>query len=239
MIFTNNGRKRLPLNELAPPQPYTKDTLLLNSQDFQDIIVYVGTLEIDPNINPNDISALNNKGNALANLGDYSEAIQYYDRALEIDTNDTLALNGKGNVLYDLGRYEEAIRYFDKVLTIDANNISALNNKGAALANLDNSEENNKYLNKVLEQQSNATRVSYNENEDVAILTGYVKNRQYSAQDLKQEHQYAILLNDLDRYEDFNGLHYISSSTDSKSKIVDKTTVDKIERYSSLQHRRI
>ena len=67
-------------------------------------------------------------------LGRYDEAIQYYDKALQIDPNDTVALNNKGVALSDLDRYDEAIQNYDKALQIDPNYTDALNNKGNALS---------------------------------------------------------------------------------------------------------
>ena len=49
-------------------------------------------------------TALFSKGDALFDLGRYDEAIQNYDKALQIDPNDTYALNEKGDALYDLDR---------------------------------------------------------------------------------------------------------------------------------------
>ena len=67
------------------------------------------------------------------NLGKYDEAIQYYDKALQVDPNYTDALNNKGDALYDLDKYDEAIQIFDKALQIDPNDTDALNSKGDAL----------------------------------------------------------------------------------------------------------
>ena len=39
---------------------------------------------------------LRNKGDALVELGNYEEAISFYDQALEIDPDDNDALNNKG-----------------------------------------------------------------------------------------------------------------------------------------------
>ena len=46
--------------------------------------------------------SLNGKGNALYSQGNYTQAIQYYDKALAVDPNDKDALNGKGDALYSL-----------------------------------------------------------------------------------------------------------------------------------------
>jgi Flp pilus assembly protein TadD len=50
-------------------------------------------------IDPSDRHALNNKGNALLALGNYTGAILHYDKALTIDPNDGDALNNKGAAL--------------------------------------------------------------------------------------------------------------------------------------------
>src|SRR5436853_129877 len=62
-----------------------------------------------------------NKGISLDDLGRYSEAIECYDKCLEIDKNHKEAWNNKGNTLNNLGRYSEAIECFDKCLEIDNN----------------------------------------------------------------------------------------------------------------------
>ncbi|MFZ0513272.1 MAG: tetratricopeptide repeat protein [Candidatus Nitrosopolaris sp.] len=71
----------------------------------------------------------NDKGWALAGLGNDTGAIKYLDEALVIDPIDKLALNNKGWALYGLGNYTEAIAYYDKALAIDPNYELALNNK--------------------------------------------------------------------------------------------------------------
>jgi tetratricopeptide (TPR) repeat protein len=83
-----------------------------------------------------NVSALINKGLALAHLGNYIQAIQYYDKALDIDPNNVDALYNKGNALDNLGNHTQAISYYNKVLDINPNDSDALNNKGDALAHL-------------------------------------------------------------------------------------------------------
>ncbi|MFZ0893906.1 MAG: tetratricopeptide repeat protein, partial [Candidatus Nitrosopolaris sp.] len=50
-------------------------------------------------IDPNFENALTDKGNALNGLGNYKQAIQYYDKALAIDPNNKDALDGKQSAL--------------------------------------------------------------------------------------------------------------------------------------------
>ena len=45
------------------------------------------------------MNALFDKGNALDNLGNHTQAIQYYDKALDIDPNNIDTLINKGVAL--------------------------------------------------------------------------------------------------------------------------------------------
>ena len=54
--------------------------------------------------------ALSDKADALSTLGNYSEALKYYDKALSINPNYVIALSDKGYVLSDQGNYSEAIK---------------------------------------------------------------------------------------------------------------------------------
>jgi tetratricopeptide (TPR) repeat protein len=76
------------------------------------------------------------KGLALNNLGKYNEAIEYYDKALQIDPKHAYPWNNKGNALNSLGKYEEAIKYIDKSLELNPDTADALYNKGLALNKL-------------------------------------------------------------------------------------------------------
>ena len=59
----------------------------------------------------------------------YDEAIQYFDKVLEINPKNVDALNNKAAALIKLAKYDEAIQYLDKILEIDPKNAVALSNK--------------------------------------------------------------------------------------------------------------
>ena len=80
-----------------------------------------------------NITALNNKGLALAKLAKYNESIVLYDKALAMDPNYKDALDGKADALYSLGNYTGAIIYYNKALAMDPNFTIALNGKQNAL----------------------------------------------------------------------------------------------------------
>jgi len=57
----------------------------------------------------------------LENLGRYEEALEVFNKAIEINSNDEHAFSRKGDVLEDLGRYKEALEAFNKAIKINSN----------------------------------------------------------------------------------------------------------------------
>jgi tetratricopeptide (TPR) repeat protein len=96
------------------------------------ILYYEKTIAIEPNY----VSALTGKGDALEDLRNYTGAILYYDKALAIDPQNVYALNNKGLALDNLGNHTGAIKYYDKALVVQPNYTYALDNKAAALNDL-------------------------------------------------------------------------------------------------------
>ena len=85
-----------------------------------------------------NVDILISKGAALGGLGNFTEAIKYFDKVLTIEPDNVDALNNIGAALGSLGNFTEAIKYFDKVLAIEPDNVKALISKDKALGNLDN-----------------------------------------------------------------------------------------------------
>jgi tetratricopeptide (TPR) repeat protein len=59
------------------------------------------------------------KGNSLFNDRKFDEAIQCYDKVLELDPAFKRAWNNKGFALALLGKHGEAIQCYDKALELD------------------------------------------------------------------------------------------------------------------------
>jgi tetratricopeptide (TPR) repeat protein len=66
-----------------------------------------------------DADAYINKGLSLYYLGNNDEAIECYDKALEINPQNADAYYKKGLSLYYLGNNDEAIECYDKALEIN------------------------------------------------------------------------------------------------------------------------
>jgi Flp pilus assembly protein TadD len=98
-----------------------------------------------------NINTLINKALALDNLGNYTQAIQYLNKALAIDPKDVDVLNNKGSALGRLGDHTQAIQYFDKALDIEPRDVKALGNKALDLYRLGNCTQAIQYYNKALD----------------------------------------------------------------------------------------
>jgi len=69
------------------------------------------------------VKAWNNKGIALSERDRFDEAIECYDKALELDPQDTDVWNNKGTALDRMERFDEAIASFDNALKFDHQNV--------------------------------------------------------------------------------------------------------------------
>ncbi len=63
---------------------------------------------------PESALTWNNKGVVIGKLGKNEEALECFDKAIEIEPNYTKAWRNKGVALDNLGRHEEAIKCFEK-----------------------------------------------------------------------------------------------------------------------------
>ena len=80
-----------------------------------------------------EAESLYNEGNAAYDQGNYKDAIQHYDEAINICPRYAKALFGKGDVFFVQGNLMEAIQWYDETIKVDTQYVEAWNNKGTAL----------------------------------------------------------------------------------------------------------
>ncbi|WP_017295660.1 serine/threonine-protein kinase [Geminocystis herdmanii] len=102
--------------ELVPD--YTKARKLLD--------IYTKIIEL----NPNDATAYNNRGDAYEKFKLSEKAIIDYTKAIELDPNNANAYNNRGDAYKKLEQYEEAIIDYTKAIELDPNYTYAYNNRG-------------------------------------------------------------------------------------------------------------
>ena len=118
--------------------PDLSQVRLLRDNTLHDALAhYDGLLAVNPG-NP----ALSiERGDILQKLRRYAEAVDSYNRALEIDGNSIDALNRRGNAFLELNRHEDSLESYDLALTIDPGNALVLFNKGNVLQQLGKMDE--------------------------------------------------------------------------------------------------
>jgi tetratricopeptide (TPR) repeat protein len=88
------------------------------------------------------IYTLIKKSQDLAEQGNTSEAMLYYDKVLSIDPNNVNALNAKAETLNREGNFTGSIQYYDKALAVNDTNLNlftdTLNGKGDVYFNQGN-----------------------------------------------------------------------------------------------------
>ena len=70
-----------------------------------------------------DFDTWMNQGLELADAGLFEKALQFYDKAIEINQDDFSAWCTKGIALDNLSRYEEALQAYDKALELNPEDI--------------------------------------------------------------------------------------------------------------------
>ena len=90
---------------------------------------------------PDDPRAHNNVGVIYARQGNPREAIEHFERALQLDPNHLRANMNKGSALVALGRDREALDVFDRVIRTDPDNYHAHAQRGLICANLQRHDE--------------------------------------------------------------------------------------------------
>ena len=117
-----------------------------------------GLLQADDYNNKNNIvqaKLWNNRGTALANLGKHQQAIECFDKAIEINPNDVNIWNSKGTAFHYLSKYQQAIECFDKAIEINPNDADAWSAKGHSLNNLKKYQQAIEYFDKAIEINPN------------------------------------------------------------------------------------
>jgi tetratricopeptide (TPR) repeat protein len=104
------------------------------------------------------------------NLEKYEEAVECFDKTIEIDHNNVDALINKGHALIKLDKYEEAVECFDRVLDLQSNNSIALYKKGLCLLRLRRYEEAIAYCSKAIELEPNNVDALINKGDALVSL---------------------------------------------------------------------
>jgi tetratricopeptide (TPR) repeat protein len=149
------------------------------------------------NKSPQKARPYNNLGAALADKGQYNEALAHYHKALEINPYYPNAYANLGFVLVKQGKIEEGITQFFKALQIKPNDYETLSNLGVALLKQKRYAEAGNYLSNALKINPHFAKAHSN--------LGVVRRRQNRFQESIDHLRFALKL-DPDYAEAYNNL---------------------------------
>ncbi|MBC2698140.1 MAG: tetratricopeptide repeat protein [ANME-2 cluster archaeon] len=101
------------------------------------------------------------------------DALEVFEKAIEIKPDDFSAWYNKGNTLVNLGRYEDALEAFEKATEIKPDNLRAWINKGNTLDDLGRNEDALEVFEKAIEIKPDDFRVLNNKGTALANLGRY------------------------------------------------------------------
>jgi protein O-GlcNAc transferase len=86
-------------------------------------------------------SLYNSRGNVLAALKQFDEALTSFETAIALDPQSPLAFGNLGNVYREVGRFDEAIASYDEAIALDPGDAEVFYNRGVVLQELNRFHE--------------------------------------------------------------------------------------------------
>ena len=91
----------------------------------------------------------------LCELSRFTEALEFFDELIKINSNKPIYYNNKANCLYCLKEYEKAIECVNKAIDLNPNYANAYNNNSNYLIHLERYEEALECVNKAIDLNFN------------------------------------------------------------------------------------
>ena len=110
---------------------------------------------------PNHFDTVQLLGVALAQIGDFSSALQYFDEALLINAESYAVFNNKGNALKAIGKTDAAINCYQSAIALNSNYYEARFNLATLFLEIKNYGEARDQLLKCIELRKNSSRSFY------------------------------------------------------------------------------
>jgi len=123
---------------------------------------------------PQALVAINVLGAALHGQGKLQEAVQAYDKAIQLNPDYAEAYCNRGNTLKDLGRLDEALQNYDKVIQLKPDFAEAYCNLGAVLKELGRLSDAVKSLERAIQLKPDLNE-AYSIRGDVYLFQGLNK----------------------------------------------------------------
>lgn len=100
-------------------------TVIKNNSD-EGIANYTKRIEV----NPGDVVALNNRGIAYSDKGDYQHALDDYNNAISLDVRFAAAYNNRASIYFIRLQYMEALANYNRAIELKPDFVEAYGNRG-------------------------------------------------------------------------------------------------------------
>ena len=154
--------------------------------------------EIILDVNPKNISALNNKGIILHQYGDYENSLNCYKSAIKENPSISIPYLCAGALLDMLKKYDEALEYYSKAIKLEPNNIITMYNIVHSLKPLERFDEALDWAKKALEIDPKFYLMSIIKGTIHAQLKEYKEARECFEKALESEPDYEIAKKNLE-----------------------------------------
>lgn len=136
----------------------------------------------------NDDRSYYNKASGKFRKGEYYKAIDYYDKALNLNPNYVIAWNDKGASLARLKKFDDALICYDKALEINPDFALSLINKSSIMNKFQRFEEAIVLYNKLLQLDENTIKkgIKGSNYKYPQVLYGILSNKGLSLNRLKK-----------------------------------------------------
>lgn len=100
---------------------------------------------------PNTALPYNNLGHYLRRRNQPERALEYYNKAIQLEPGKAQPYNNRGKIYFDRGEMDKALADYNKCIELEPGHVNALANRGAAFGMLQDWENALNDLNKALE----------------------------------------------------------------------------------------
>ena len=168
-----NILKKIPKNSKINKQIETSIALgyLLNEEYNEGLILSNSLIENDPN----NFTAITNRGIILNHLGKFKEAVKDFSLILKINPNNTDALSNMGLSEKRLGNYKSALKLINSAIEKDGSHIEAHCIKAGIFNDLNDNFKSSKYYKKALSINKNHPEANF------GLALNYLTNLEFES----------------------------------------------------------
>lgn len=146
----------------------------------------------DKNQPDENLGDLLGKGAVQMQVGNYEQALYFFNKALKIDPNYSAAYNNKGNTLRTMGQLDEALDNYNKAIEIHPKEPEYYYNKASVLEEMENFDDAKAAYLKTLDLRNDHIEALN------ALALCYVRNKDYENTHKYLDRLLKISPNDLD-----------------------------------------